>query len=221
MKQMNLLPKHIHEARRRRKLIRGGATAGIVCLILGVTWAGIAFVQTRQLDRRWQSLQTQVQQVRQQRNELAALKKRNRQIRDELARYERLRLPLPPSSVVCLISQTLPPSLALDRITLKTEPPALTTSTASKSRKRKTSASSPAPRPPLELKLSGAATSDIAVAGFVRLLSEQPVFEAVKLVSSRQIESDGRSLQQFVITAQIPMERRFLIAQAQGGDNVQ
>ncbi len=218
MKQINLLPKHVYETRRRRQLIRRSVMTGLACVLVGVVWAGVTVFQTSRLDRQWRDVQGQMRMVQESRKQRNALRSGKKKLQAELDRYERLKLPLPPSSVVCLVSQLMSDSLALDQIKLTADPPVLQTADQMRNKAKK---SAPPPRKPMGMWLSGAATSDIAVAGFVRQLAEHPLFDAVKLVSSRQVDDGDRSLQKFAITAQIPLERRFLFAEAQGGDDVE
>lgn len=210
MKRINLLPERIKQARmRRRERVTLGLLLG-AALLVGVTWSGFAITHLSRLDSRIVDADRQLAPLREVSGETQRLQAQRRQLEARLALVRELREPLPPATILALLSQVAPEDVVLSDLTMQFPEPSLPTD-----QKQKKDAE--VPMPIVHVTIEGLARGDAAVAGMVSRLAEQPVFRNVRLTDSREAAVRDRPAHRFRITMQLPLMRPVTTADAGGG----
>lgn len=209
MKYVNLLPESMKlaRARQQQRRVLSLMIGGLALLAAG--WASFAVVQVQELNTQIAAKQQDLQPLRDRSRELQELQAERQELQDQLTLIERLREPLPPASLLALLTQVAPEEAVLRTLAINMPQPRLPQDDEAEGNKGEA-----ADDPVVEIQLEGLAREDAAVARMVSNLSEGGVFRGVRLLDSREtvfLEQPGH---EFRITMNVPLTRPLSTAAA-------
>jgi Tfp pilus assembly protein PilN len=208
----DFLPETFAAAEAGRKSTFHYAAVLCVALVLMLAWYVFGGRELREMKHRLATLGPQVAGAHERRNTLAQLEKEKSQLSVQAATYRKVAPPLTTTSVIAVIGDLIPSSLALKALSVSS-PPAQPKAPQSKDKAhRKRKKTEIQPIEPMKLDLVGLASTDLDVARFERRLVEHELFSHVKLIFSRPIEIGELAAREFRIEAQTPLDRRYVQA---------
>jgi len=213
MKRLNLLPSQILVERRQAVHRRRATLAIAVVGITALAWGSLLTHQSVRLNANLARTNEQLTEARQRADAAARLDRDIQAIRQDLEHQQALKIPVAHSDLLFLFSQLIPDDVMLTELDI--EAPAIQVVEAPR-----TNPSAPPNRKlvarnkPISVVLRGRAVDNAAVANMVRLLGRHPLFDQVTLINSRAIATEEHSRTAFHITAEIPLNRSFIIADA-------
>jgi Tfp pilus assembly protein PilN len=191
--RINLLPDGVIVRQRRARLLRAAAATAVVALTVGTAWGTTAYRSLRELSGQLAQAEARLAQEQQRTGKIDAVTAESNSLRTLLAQGERLANPVALHGAVTLLTNLLPESVALTRLTAEAPPVELKQSSKSASASRAT-----------HLSLEGLAVSDLELAKVVSELSAQRAFTNVKLVRSRPMTNGGITRFAFELTLDVP-----------------
>ena len=205
MSRIDLLPDSYvaHERRLRtaRSLIAGIVVVVIVCTM----WGTFAYAQVHALSRRMLAAQDRLAFEQDRSRALARDRATGYELRALLSHRAQLEAPIPPPGVLALLTQLLPESVAVTRLSMDL-PPADLTDRGGPPVRSDIGLPAPAPYSPgtTRVEMDGIALSDVELAKVVGTLSSHKAFTNVKLVRSRQVTMSNLTRFAFQITLEVP-----------------
>jgi hypothetical protein len=197
MKRINLLPEHYALAKRSRR--RGVLLLAACIPLLGGTAFAWQHARLRLdgLHAHLASLEDQVAIERKRQDVSKRLAQEAGKLRQTLSVRQAVTLPLPSSAALALLGNLTPHTVQLGRVSL--DAAATVQGKAGDARR------------PLRLELEGDALGDQDVGRFVSALTAHPLFRNVKLSAGRYVVVAGVNRFHFVIEAEIPIDREFVM----------
>src|SRR5207248_11283557 len=126
---------------------------------------------------------------------------------------EQVEGPLHPTIILALVCKLLPEQVALTKLSVEMVP---VRETPPGAKPEGSEVKTVQVEKPIHLELSGIAKSDGDVARCLNRLSEHPMFANVKLAKSQLALDGGPHRVAFQIVLEIPVQRRFVIANKEG-----
>ena len=200
MNRINLLPDHVIARQRRKRGFRAAAVVAVAVLAVGSVWTTVAIRQLKSIAARTAVAQARLNLERERTGKNDAVAAQVAQLRALLAQGERLNQPVTLPGAMTLLTQLLPESVALTRLTI--EAPAADVADRSKQPIKSTPGASIT-----RLSLEGLALNDLELAQVVSELAAQKAFTNVKLVRSRPMTSSGLTRYAFEISIDVPPAR--------------
>jgi hypothetical protein len=194
--RINLLPDGVVARQRRRRDVRAAAVAAAVSLVVAVTWTTVAVRQLKDVAARTVAAQARLNHERDRAGKLDAVAGQATALRTLLAHEGRLKQPVALHGALALLTNLLPESVALTRLTLEAPTAEVV--------ERKQSSKGPPPVPMTRLALEGLAVNDLELAQVVSELAAQKPFANVKLVRSRPVTTAGVTRYAFEISVDVP-----------------
>lgn len=210
MRRINLLPDHMKQARvrHRRRLRTNLALALAAMLALG--WGGLAVMQVQAVNGRVADAEQALTPLREGGEQIRQLRAERERLHRELTMVKTLREPLPPASLLALLSQLAPEEAVLRKLMIELPQPTLATDAeggdGAKAKDRREAA--------VRIELSGMAREDAAVAAMVSRLSEGGIFRDIRLSDSRETVFREQPGHTFRITMSVPLTRSTATAHA-------
>lgn len=201
MIRINLLPDHVIARQRRKRGTRAAAAAAVVALAVGSVWATVATRQLNDIAARTAAARARLNHERDHTGKIDAVTAQAAQLRALLAQGERLNQPVTLPGALTLLTNLLPESVALTRLTI--EAPAVDLADRSKQPTRTAPTSSVT-----RFSLEGLAINDLDLAQVVSELATQKAFTNVKLVRSRPMATAGVTRYAFEISIDVPPAAR-------------
>lgn len=212
MNKINLLPDNYCAAQATTRRQRRYILWGVVLLAVGVAWWQAATHQAQRVLALADEFAGQVEVERDQSRALKQQEARQRALEAVLALRDDLEAPIQTTTVVAALSKALPRNVALTRLSVEMTPtPASAGSVAPLSGARRASPARPAAeKNPMRIELEGIAGNEADVARCVSALAEHQLFANVKLVKSREMPDGGLARFGFLITVDVPLNRRYM-----------
>jgi len=216
VKAINFIPDSVIQARARRRLIvRSFVMLACLAAAMGAWFKTSRMYDPAPQDTYLASLETQIAAMLEQSQEIAARQKQHRERSEEVAVRERIAAPLPATFVIAAVVETLPPSIGLSSLSLVDTP----VEPIAKHSREAATGSAPHPNRPLRVHIEGLAPDDVTIAKVLGRLDERPPFGNVELGYSRPLEGAELMARAFRITAEIPLDRRYIMTgQARASD---
>lgn len=154
--------------------------------------------------------------------ELARAESDRDSLNDFMKTYRRVALSIEMSDLLATIANLMPPKSTLTDLSIKfatRETTAIRGPAAPTAPAAPGAARPPPPPPPkrfLEVRVRGFALSINEVSAFERALAATPPLESVALSENRSLETPDGSFQEFVITAEVPLDRNYSGTRANG-----
>lgn len=195
MKRINLLPDGVIARQGRRRAARVAVATAVLSLTVGAAWGTVAWRQLKELSRKAAETQARLTQERERAGRNDAVSAQAAALRGMLAQGDRLGQPVSLPGAMTLLTNLLPDSVALTRLTIE----APTVDVA----ERKSTNKAPGSQV-TRLSLEGLAINDLELAQVVSELGAQRAFANVKLVRSRPVASAGVTRYAFEISIDVP-----------------
>ncbi|MEM9753501.1 MAG: PilN domain-containing protein [Planctomycetota bacterium] len=220
MNDINFLPQSYRDRLRRRvRQVREGVAIVAAVIALGAWWAYDAneLIQLRDASRFAEDRLTSALSTEQRVKQLEA---RRAKLIDQRRLQREVRVPIRHHQVIRMLGGLMPPSVALTRLSLENDrpepkpyrPPSAREESANEpsfgSRPSESALSDEPDRVLVELE--GLAPDDIAVAELISELNAHPLFDGVKLHTSKFLETRGVAARSFRITGEIDLARRIV-----------
>lgn len=217
MNSIDFLPEAYHQQRLYRNIRRRRWVLVILTALTLVGWGLTRHQQSASLARDVKQLETEARASKQTEMELKKLHDERRSLIYQADIQEQLDQPIAPTTVLALVGRLMPESIDLSRIKITTHRPAPKPLVADdqkskhKTRQKKmTKADQEAQRDYMIVDVYGMAPDDVAVGAFVESLNADPVLENVKLNYSRAEENDRVAMRRFYLSAEVPLDRRYV-----------
>jgi hypothetical protein len=194
--RINLLPDGVLARQRRRQAARVAVVTAVLSLTVGSAWATVASRQLREIASKTAQAQARLAQERERAGRNDAVSAQAAALRGMLAQGDRLSQPVSLPGALTLLTQLLPDSVALTRLTV--EAPTVDVV------ERKSTSKGPPPSQVTRLSLEGLAINDLELAQVVSELGAQKAFANVKLLRSRPVASAGITRYAFEISIDVP-----------------
>ncbi|MEM7577646.1 MAG: hypothetical protein AAF328_09235 [Planctomycetota bacterium] len=221
MSEINFLPQSYRDRLRRRvRHLREGIAIFITVIGLGVWWAYDAneLIELQGASRFAEDRLTAALSTEQM---VEQLEKRRNKLMDQRRLQREIRVPIRHHQIVRILGGLFPDSVTLTRLALindRPEPKPYVAPTQAADRPNKPSFGSRNAEPPrlstapdrVIVELEGLAPDDIAVAEVIAELSGHPLFDGVKLHTSKFLETRGVAARSFRITGQIDLSRNIV-----------
>jgi hypothetical protein len=203
--RINLLPDSYVADARRRRATRSLIAGAVVVLIVCAMWGSFAYTQINALSRRMSAAQDRLAFEQDRARALEADRATGNQLRALLAHRAQLEAPIPAPGVLALLTQLLPESVAVTKLSMDL-PPADLTDRGTPPGRNDAVAPPPPPGPPAStrVEMEGIALSDVELAKVVGTLASHKAFTNVKLVRSRQVTMNALTRFAFQITLEVP-----------------
>ena len=199
MTRINLLPDGVVARQGRRRAARAAIAAAVVALAVGSAWVTVARHQLSDLAARTTAARARLSQERERAGRDDAVSAKAAALRGLLAQGDRLTQPVSLPGAMTLLTNLLPDSVALTRLTIEAPTVEVTPKSAGKG-----AAASLVTR----LSLEGLAINDLELAQVVSELGAQKAFANVKLLRSRPVASAGVTRYAFEISIDVPPAAR-------------
>lgn len=216
MNHIDFLPPSYHEERARRGLAHRRWVLILLTTLTLVGWALARHKQSSDLAWRTTALESQAQTTQQKRGEMEKLRAERKVLIYQQKIQRQLRQPVAVSQAIATLGRQLPDSAGLTslRVTAHRPPPMPLEDPddkkAKRSAKKKTEPDKETPPDYLAIEVQGLAPDDITVANLVNTMSEHPLFEKVKMNFSR-VDTRGELVsRRFQISAEVPLDRRYV-----------
>jgi hypothetical protein len=195
--RINLLPDGVLARQGRRRATRIAIAAAVIALAVGSAWVTVARHQLNDLAAKTAAAQARLNQERERAGRSDAVSAKAAALRGLLAQGDRLAQPVSLPGAMMLLTNLLPDSVALTRLTI--EAPTVDVSDRGKSGNKGTPSSLTT-----RLSLEGLAINDLELAQVVSELGAQKAFTNVKLLRSRPVASAGVTRYAFEISIDVP-----------------
>jgi len=204
MNRVNLLPDSYVAHERRRRTTRA-LIAGLVAVVISCTaWGSVAYTQVRALSQRMVAAQERLAFEQDRSRALEADRASGHELRALLAHRAQLEAPVPAPGVLALLTQLLPESVAVTRLSMDLPPCDLTDRSGPQGRAEGGQVPPASAPTPTRVEMEGIALSDVELAKVVGTLGSHKAFTNVKLVRSRQITMADLTRFAFEITLEVP-----------------
>lgn len=214
MNQINFIPNSYFRARAlRRSLIRHAVVVVIGVLLMG-GWYTTARKEVLSLDWELTALAQQALVVEEEAQRQAVDRVQRLASSKQARARDRLKTAVPTTSIMALIAELMPPSMGLKSLTLLGEPVNPAPIQKKKPRPAKKASQAQTVKP-LRLLLEGFAPNDLTIATFIGRLDKRPLFDNVELAFSRPVRREALLAREFQITAEIPLNRSYLLESGQ------
>ena len=200
MNRINLLPDHVIARQHRKRGLRAAAVVTVAAVAVGSVWATVASRQLKDIATRTTAARARLNLERERTGKNDAVAAQVAQLRTLLAQGDRLNQPVTLPGAMTLLTQLLPESVALTRLTI--EAPVADVADRSKQPTKSAPGASIT-----RLSLEGLALNDLELAQVVSELAAQKAFTNVKLVRSRPVASAGLTRYAFEISIDVPPAR--------------
>jgi hypothetical protein len=194
--RINLLPDGVVARQGRRRATRIAIAAAAVALTVGSTWVTVARHQLNDLAAKTAAAQARLNQERERAGRDDAESAKAAALRGLLAQGDRLSQPVSLPGAMTLLTNLLPDSVALTRLTIE----APTVDVTERKSGNKAAPTSLVTR----LSLEGLAINDLELAQVVSELGAQKAFANVKLLRSRPVASAGVTRYAFEMSIDVP-----------------
>lgn len=214
MTRINLLPASYQAAQAARHRQRRYAAWGVLLLAAGIAWWQAATLQARQVAHLADQEEHRLQAERSQTLVLTDMDNRRRAGQAMLTLKADLEAPIHTTAIVAALSRALPAGVALTRLSVEMTPvreAAAAPSASSGVPRRTTTALKEPERKPIRLEVEGLAKTEQDMTRCISALSEHRLFSNVKLAKSRQVPDGGTPRFGFTITADIPVNRTYIM----------
>lgn len=211
MKQINFM---LEEEQKAIGLQSGLALKSVMMVLIGglviVAWNHLARQQIALADRELGIVNQQVQiaLAKAQNVSVGTTKQLGQSKQMEL--YDKLKQPLPTSSVLAAVAGLMPPSMGLTSLSIVGEPVRVTPKSTTKSNRPQKHTPKDS-QPPIRMLLEGLAPNDLTVAQFIGRLDDRVIFENVEMAYSQPTKRGQLLGREFRVTAEIPLNRTFVI----------
>ena len=196
MTRINLLPDGVLARQGRRRATRAAIAAAVVALTVGWAWVAVARHQLNDLAARAAAAQARLNHERERAGRNDAVSAKAAALRGLLAQGDRLAQPVSLPGAMTLLTNLLPDSVALTRLTIEAPTVDVT---------ERKSANKGAPLSLVtRLSLEGLAINDLELAQVVSELGAQKAFANVKLLRSRPVAAAGVTRYGFEISIDVP-----------------
>jgi Tfp pilus assembly protein PilN len=212
MSKINLLPDSCMAAEAAGQRHRRYVVWGVLALAVAAVWWQAATLQGRRLSQLVELESRRLHEEQAQAQVLASMEKRHRQSEAALALESELSEPIQTTAMVAALSRVLPPAIALTRLSVEMTPiRAAAEPAVPKSGPRRSALAKPAEEKPIRIELEGIAMTEGDVARCVSALTGHRLFTNVKLAKSRQVLDDGPPRFGFLITVDVPVNRKYIV----------
>lgn len=213
MNDINFLPASYlrRQSIRRRRVRQLALSAAMVGVLIG--WWLTQQGQVVALERYATALEAEAAAAVEHRSELVRLREEHKVLMNQVKVRRELAQPLNHTQVIAMIGELMPETVMVTELDMTTHrPPPRTLEDATKTgRKAKRKSSEPEPIvDEIRLQIDALAPDDLAVAEVVAAISEHPLFESVRMESSREVERYGVIGRKFRLSAVVPLNRVFL-----------
>jgi len=209
---IDFLPQAYHEKRRERvHAYRRWVLLVMVCLTL-VIWGALRYSDTAELSEEAQNLEARVQDTLLQLSEKSRLTKEHGALGYQLKIQRQLEQPVAVTQAMAVLGRLLPVSSGFTHVQVQTQrpPPEPLSEPKGKRGRRKPATDPDQARDYLKVEVHGLAPDDVAVTDLVNEMSDHPLFVKVMMRFSRVAERNGLLGRKFLISAEVPLDRRYL-----------
>ncbi len=215
MNEINFLPLRLIQSQRRQsRMFRELLVVGGV-LLCCVVWYGGQQGHNASLEHLVVAKQDELVAAQQRTVEVQRLTAQREDLQYQLQIQQRLTRPITHSTLLAVMTDLLPDSLAITELTLVAQTP-VSQPRHQKGQGAKTSRKASPPKPQLmHVQIEGVSPSDVDVANLVGGLSEHPIFSNVKMRYSRAVKLQHVQARQFRVEMDILLDRRYLPMKAQ------
>ncbi|MCC6682730.1 MAG: hypothetical protein IT445_17655 [Phycisphaeraceae bacterium] len=213
MNQINFLPETFRlQAEIRRRKYRHM----LLLVIFAVSLVGWAVVERgRNLGPRdyAAALEAEVKIAREQMSEMVRLRSEQQSLLRQVELQRELSQPIGHTQVIAVLSQILPPSVALTDLEVDTHrPPPQPLEEPGKKKRSSSSKTTTADTPVedyLQIDLQAVAPDDLTVANVIGDLADHSLFEQVTMKYSRPTQRQGIDARQFRLSMRVRLDRKF------------
>lgn len=212
MKQINFIPKKILQKQELQGLLIKCSVLVLGGLLIIGFWGVYKSRQVGLISRRIESVNQDLESARTRSDQLIVLaKNRRKELSKHEIIHEKLEPAVPATSVIALVERLMPRVMGLTSFSLIGEP--IQPNIAS--RGRPGGKSSDGQSIPLRLSLEGMAPNDLSIARFIGRLDKSKLFENVEMSFSRPMKNGSLLGRTFRVTANIPLDREFVVESKQ------
>ncbi len=179
-----LPPSYVRRQARRRRRVRQFVLAGAMVASLGVWWLGQKG-QTVALERYATALEVEASAAVEQRSELVRLREEHKLLINQVKVHRELAQPVRHTQMIGVLGAGLPDSVTVTELDMVTPDE-------------------------VRIEIEALAPDDLAVATAVAAISDHPLFDGVRMESSRQVERYGVIARKFRLSTTVPLDRVFL-----------
>lgn len=213
MNTINFLPASYlrKQSKRRRRVRQFALSAAMVGVLVGwwLTQQGRVVV----LDRYATQLEVEAAAAVEHRGELVRLREEYKLLMNQVKVRRELAQPLNHTQIIAVLGEVMPATVMVTELDMTTHrpPPRKVEDATKASRKSKRKSAKDEPViDEIRLRFDALAPDDLAVAEVVAAISEHPLFESVRMESSREVERYGVIGRKFRLSAVVPLNRVFL-----------
>ena len=210
MKRINFMPEEEKTAIGQQGLAIKCVVLILVCGLAIMAWHHLARQKIDLADRELGLVDQQVQVARAKAQKVVVGTTKRLGVSKQVKLYDMLKQPIPTSSVLAAVAELMPRSMGLTSLSLVGEPVRAAPTGVNKS-KRSQKQSLKGEVPPIRMLLEGLAPNDLAIAQFVGRLDDRVIFENVEMAYSRPAKRGILLGREFRITAEIPLDRTYVI----------
>ena len=218
MNDIDFLPQSFHDARARRKRMLRHAVL-LTCLTTTILSYYVLAPDSSQLESNVAAAEKYAESVRDEINLAAKLTLEREQLLHQLDVVHELQQPVGDAQVITAITQVMPASITITRMTML----AIRPTPAPYVVKGSTTAAAPVVKKSdevampnyIRVEITGLAPNDQAITQFFAKLSESPMFANAKLASSKATQVGDLLGREYRINLEVPLDRRYRVASAQ------
>lgn len=223
MNYIDFLPPSYHEERARRGIVHRRWVLIMLTVLTLVCGTVARHKRSSEIAWRAAALETQAETTQQKRGEMEKLRTERKALLYQQKVQRQLSQPVAVSQTIATLARQLPDSAGLTNIRVTAHRPAPKpvedpdAKKPKRSTKKKTETALEIPPDYLAIEVHGLAPDDITVANLVNTMSEHPLFEKVTMNFSR-VDSRGALIsRRFQISAEVPLDRRYIPSAASAG----
>ncbi len=206
MKRINFIPDTFVQERDRRVTIIWCGAIFLVGVLLIEVWFVNARQELAELDRELNALKQLQASAQLSSRKAGEFAEQYGPQSPRASVYNKLKMKVPVTSVMALVSELMTPAMGLTGFTLVDEP---ANPQPLKGPHKQAARPSPKKVAPIRVTLEGLAPENLSIARFVGRLDQEPLFTNVKLVFSQSVKNGEWFAREFQIQADIPLDRPY------------